>query len=208
MLNNGYNSCGREPRTGYRVRIQTYNNIGEVRMKRTNRAALIGLLLFPALCLAHGPSRQKVVEKIDINAPPNKVWNLISNFCSISKWDPEITACTSDKGTTPNSIRTITLKNGAKVQEQLVRIFPDKHVYQYMMVKPNPKAFPINTHGSKITVADNGKGGSTVTWWGAFYRSYPGPTPPPELSDAAGRKAISALYRAGLEHLKELAEKH
>lgn len=176
-------------------------------MKMINRPALIGLLLFPALCLAHGPSRQKVIEKIDINAPPAKVWNIISDFCSISKWNPMVTDCTSDKGTKPKSVRTITLKNGAKVQEQLAHYAPDKHMMQYFMLKANPKAFPISSHGSKITLKDNGKGGTTMIWWGAFYRSYPGPTPPPELSDAACRKAISTFYRAGMERLKVLAEK-
>jgi len=175
-------------------------------MKIINRAALAGLFLLPALCLAHGPSRQKVIEKIDINAPPAKVWSLISDYCSISKWNPMVTACTSDKGSAPKSIRTITLKNGAKVQEQLAHYSPDKHMMQFFMLKANPKAFPVSSHGSKITLKDDGKGGTTMIWWGAFYRAFPGPTPPPELSDAACRKAISTYYRAGMEKLKKMAE--
>ena len=33
----------------------------------------------------HGPSRQKVNEKIEINANPEKVWEIVKNFMYISK---------------------------------------------------------------------------------------------------------------------------
>ena len=29
---------------------------------------------------AHGPSRQKVVEKIEIGASPDKIWDIVKNF--------------------------------------------------------------------------------------------------------------------------------
>ena len=29
---------------------------------------------------AHGPSRQKVSESIEINASPDEVWNIVSDF--------------------------------------------------------------------------------------------------------------------------------
>lgn len=173
---------------------------------KINRFILTSLFLFPALCFAHGPSRQKVVKEIEIDAPPEKVWALISDYCSIKDWDPMVTGCESDNGTEKDSIRIITLENGEKIKEKLIKHLPDQMKYQYMMVEPNIKALPINTHGSSITVMANDKGGTTVEWKGAFYRSFPGPNPPPELSDEAGHEKVGELYESGLMHLKELAE--
>ena len=45
-----------------------------------------------------------------------------------------------------------------------------------------------------------------MEWRGAFYRGYPNNDPPPELSDEAAIKAVSGLYRAGLDALKKKLE--
>ena len=57
-----------------------------------------------------------------------------------------------------------------------------------------------------LTVAANDGGGAKVTWKGAFYRGYMNNDPPPELNDEAAVKAVTGLYRAGLENLKSVAE--
>lgn len=175
-------------------------------MKVIMRTLLPVLLLIPALALAHGPSRQKVVEEIEIDAAPEAVWELVKDFCAIQDWHPMVTACESEQGTEEDAVRIITLENGATIKEKLARYYPDRRKFQYMMMEPNPDAFPINTHGTGITVKDDGSGGSVVQWKGAFYRAFPGPNPPPELSDEAGHKQLSAFYRNGLENLKKLAE--
>ena len=167
---------------------------------------IFAALLIPALAFAHGPSRQKVVEEIEINATPEKIWEIISDFCGIKDWHPGITECQSDNGTQPDSTRVITLENGEQIKEKLIKHLPDKLMIQYMMVEPNPNAFPINTHGSTISIKPSDNGGSVVTWKGAFYRIFPGPTPPPDQTDKVGREAISGLYRSGLENIKKQAE--
>lgn len=170
------------------------------------RTALIALLLVPVLAAAHGPSRQKVDQQIEINAPVAKVWGIISDYCAIKTWNPAVTACVSDKGNAPESVRIITLDNGQKLKEKLVKYNAAEFSYQYMMVEPNPAAFPINTHGATITVKAGDGGKTVVEWKGAFYRSFPGPNPPPELSDEAATKALSEFYNKGLVKLKKLAE--
>ena len=49
---------------------------------------LFFLLLSTGL-FAHGPSRQKVIEKVEINHSPSVVWNLISKFDKYN-WHPDI----------------------------------------------------------------------------------------------------------------------
>jgi Polyketide cyclase / dehydrase and lipid transport. len=47
---------------------------------------------------------------------------------------------------------------------------------------------------------------SVVEWRGAFYRGYPNNDPPPDQNDEAAVKAISGVYKGGLENLKKLVE--
>ncbi len=170
------------------------------------KSSLIVLLLIPALTMAHGPSRQKVVKEIEINAPAEKVWGIISDYCSIKDWHPGVKTCEVDNGNAPDSIRIITLENGEQVKEKLINYNPDKTMYQYMLAEPNVNAFPINTHGATISVAPGENGVTKVEWKGAFYRSFPGPNPSPELSDETANKVLTDFYTAGLENIKKLAE--
>lgn len=44
-------------------------------------ASLMALVaLLPMAAEAHGPTRQKVVSKVEINAPVDKVWAVVGNF--------------------------------------------------------------------------------------------------------------------------------
>ena len=174
------------------------------------KLSILNLLLIPVLVVAHGPSRQKVVQEIEINANTNKVWEIIENFCSIKDWHPGIIECNADNGSEIKSVRTIKLENGEEINEILFKHDPEGKRIQYGMQELNEgriiKGLPIATHGSTISITeDNGK--SKVQWKGAFYRSFPGQQPPPELTDAACIKAVTNLYRTGLENLKKIAEK-
>jgi len=176
-------------------------------MLKTITPVLAVILLLPSLVLAHGPSRQKVVQEIEINAPVDKVWAIISDYCAIKDWNPGVTACESNKGNETDSIRTITLENGQQMNEKLVKYKPDSTMYQYMLMEPNVDAMPINTHGATLSVKAAGSSKSVVEWKGAFYRSFPGPNPPPELSDETATRILTEFYTSGLENIKAMAEK-
>ena len=176
-------------------------------MKRFLSLALFAFALLPVASHAHGPSRQKVVREVSVNAPPEKVWAIIADFCSISSWNPEVTACVAEAGNRPETGRVITLASGKQLKEKLVKHDPAAMSMQIMLVEPNPEAMPINTLGSTISVRAGDAGASIIEWRAAFYRSFPGPTPPPELSDEAAVAAVEKLVDAGLAKVKELAEK-
>ena len=163
-------------------------------MKRIIKFCLLGAFFAPTLTLAHGPSRVLLVEEIEINATPDKVWSVIGDFCSIKDWHPTVTDCTSDKGNEPDSIRVITLDGGEQIREILARHEPDKLMIQhYMEAGQELKAYPITTHGLTITISDNGEGGSTVKWKGVVYRFYQGPNLPPELSDETATEKLTVF---------------
>ncbi len=173
----------------------------------TRRALLVAALsLVPALALAHGPSRQKVVEKIEIDAPPAKVWAVVGNFGDMS-WLPGVAKTEGSGGNTPDQAkRKLTLSSGGEIDETLTKYDDAGMTLSYRIEKVDPKVLPVNNYSSTITVKPGEDGKTTVEWKGAFYRGFMNNDPPPELSDEAALKAVTGIYQAGLAALKAKAE--
>jgi len=161
-----------------------------------------GLVAGPAF--AHGPSRQKVVEKIEINAPAAKVWEIVGNFQDMS-WHPGVAKTEGTGGNGADAKRKLTLKSGGVIEESLTKYDADGKSLSYKIDAVDVKVLPVNNYSSTISVKDEG-GKSVVEWKGAFYRGFMNNDPPPELSDEAGVKAVSDVYKAGLAALKTKAE--
>ena len=140
---------------------------------------LAGGFTLAGTALAHGPTRQKVIEKITIDAPADKVWAQIKDFDALAKWHPAVAKSPADKGNSEGSVRKLELKGGG--------------------------ALPVTNYTSTITVTPDG-GKSTVEWRGAFYRGFPNNDPPPDQNDEAAVKAVTGVYQSGLANLKKLVE--
>jgi hypothetical protein len=167
--------------------------------------ALLALAL-PQPGSAHGPSRQKVTESIEIDAPPAKVWAVIGNFHDMS-WLPGVAKTTGEGGNEPDTAtRQLTLDNGATIDESLYKYDADAMSYSYRIDKVDVKVLPVTNYSATLIVLPAEGGKSKVEWRGAFYRGYPNNDPPPELNDEAAMKAVSKIYRAGLEALKKKVE--
>ena len=168
--------------------------------------AVAGLSLFPAS--AHGPSRQKLIETIDVNQPPDKVWAIIKNFDSFAQWFPGAASSLADKANEVGSVRVIVLNapGEPRIVEELLSYDDAKRSYHYGIKEVDVKVLPVNNYTGWMTVGDNGHGGSSVEWKGAFYRGYMLNDPPPELNDDAALAAVTKIYRAGLENIKKIAE--
>jgi len=166
--------------------------------------ALAALAVFPSFASAHGPSRQKVAETVEINAPADKVWGVIGNFQDMS-WHPAIAKTEGAGGNDANATRTLTLTSGGTIEEKLISNDPAKKIYKYEITKVDPKVLPVNNYSSNISVKGEGDK-STVEWKGAFYRGFMNNDPPPELNDEAAKKAVQGVYRAGLDALKKKLE--
>ena len=157
---------------------------------------------------AHGPTRQKVTKKIEINASPEKVWAALKNFDNMN-WLPVVEKTTGKGGNAIDATRQLILKGGATVDEILYRYNDEEMTYSYRITKVDVKVLPVNNYSSHLTVVPvEGSDGkkSTVIWKGAFYRGYMNNDPPEELNDKAAVKAVSALYESGLANLKKQIE--
>lgn len=168
-------------------------------------ALSLAATLLPAAAFAHGPSRQKVVEKIEIDAPPAKVWAIVGNFQDMS-WHPAIA---KTEGTGENSVdakRKLTLKSGGTIDESLTKYDAEGMSLAYKIDQVDVKVLPVNNYSATLTVSAGEGGKAMVEWKGAFYRGYMNNDPPPELSDEASLKAVTGIYKTGLAALKAKAE--
>ena len=165
--------------------------------------AILGSL--PVVAWAHGPSRQKVTETIEINAPADKVWAVVGNFQDAS-WIPVVAKTEGAGDNKPASgtgndgaTRKLTLKGGGIVEEMLDAYDAKEMTYSYEITKVDVKVLPVNDYSSHLTVTANGADKSTLEWKGAFYRGFMNNDPPPELNDEASKKAVTDLYKSTLE---------
>jgi hypothetical protein len=81
-------------------------------------------LLISKNILAHGPSRQKVVEKIIINTSSDKVWKIVSNFSDFT-WNIDVKSSNSTNNNV-GALRTIVLQNNQEITQSLEKIDQDK----------------------------------------------------------------------------------
>jgi len=173
-------------------------------MLKTTLAALAFVAMMPLTAAAHGPTRQKVVQTIEINAPAEKVWAAVGNFQDMS-WHPAVAKTAGSGGNETGAKRTLTLKSGGTIEEALTVYKADTKLFSYEITAVDVKTLPVNNYSSSIRVTSEG-GKSTVEWKAAFYRGFVNNDPPPELSDEAAVAAVSGIVKTGLDALKAKIE--
>lgn len=94
-------------------------------MKVMTLAAVAALAAVSFTAQAHGPTRQKVSETIEINAPADKVWAAVGNFQDAS-WIPVVEKTEGKGGNEAKATRVLTLKGGATVEEELGKYDAEK----------------------------------------------------------------------------------
>lgn len=167
--------------------------------------ALSGLIAVAVLPVeAHGPTRQKVNETIEIKAPADKVWARIASFQDMG-WHPAVAKTEGTGGNSDGATRTLTLGNGGVIKEKLLGYNAAGRSLKYEITEVDVKVLPVNNYSSTLSVEGDGTK-ATVTWKGAFYRGFMNNDPPADLNDAAAVNAVKGVYKAGLEALKKAME--
>ena len=161
---------------------------------------------FAGVASAHGPTPQKVEEKIAITAPPAAVWQLIKDFGSIGAWHPSVASVKSEGGNTSSATRTLTLKSGGGELVESLDDYQEKDMsYGYRLATQNDEAFPASFYSDTIQVLP-ASGGSEVVWGSRFYRADTTNEPPENKNDEAAIKATEAFIKAGLAGIKAKSE--
>ncbi len=145
-------------------------------------------------------------QSVTIAAPPATVWGIIRNFGQFT-WHPAVKASEATQDNTPGSTRTLDL-GGPKLVEQLTAYDPTSMSYSYRITDDpnNVKTLPVTGYSSTLAVGPGPDHGSIVTWHGSFMRADRSDNPKPGMDDATATKAVTGVYRAGLDALKRQAE--
>lgn len=169
---------------------------------------LLSFLLLPFISYAHGPTPQKGLETIAINASVDAVWDVIKQFDAIASWHPGVKESSGDGKNASDGIRTITLINGGQLVESLDYYSDKDHEYNYRLKTENVTALPVSSYTINLQVKwnDDTKS-SVVTFKSRFYRGDTGNAPPENLTDAAAVKAMDNFFIEGLAGLKQKLEK-
>ncbi|MDO9203947.1 SRPBCC family protein [Methylotenera sp.] len=158
-------------------------------------ALLLSAIAMPAI--AHGPTPQKTDQTATLKAAPDAVWKQLSEPCAIKNWHPDVADCQS---TDPKK-RTLTLKNGSKIAEEVDEILPIEMTISYRIGgEIDIKALPVSSLTGRIKVKANGAG-SEVAWLARYYRADTTNEPPKGLDDESALKAVNAYVKAGLSGL-------
>ncbi len=172
------------------------------------KLAIILNLFLPTLLLAHGPTPQKAKERITINLPVEKVWELVKHFDRISDWHSDIKSSSGDGKLESGGIRTLTFQNGEELVDELDSFSDKDHEYSFRIKKENVKALPVSSYSVtlQVTPGEN-ENTSVVNLKSRFYRGDTGNTPTDNLNDEAAVKAMTDYFKNGLDNLKKKLEK-
>jgi mxaD protein len=156
-----------------------------------------------AAVAADAPKALHVTEKVQINAPVDKVWATVKDFDGLNKWHPGFSADELASGSNGRvgAERKLTIKDGPSFTERLTAYDDAKHSYQYRIVE---SPLPITDYVSRISVRPGHGGGSEVIWSGTFKRKNTSDNPPEAESDAGVTKLVKGVYRGGLDNLKKM----
>jgi carbon monoxide dehydrogenase subunit G len=187
-------------------------------MKKYYFAPALLVALFASSVQAHGPVRQKVEEEITINAPAQKVWDIIKNFDDMS-WLPAVQSTSGKGGNEKGATRVLTLKSGGTITEELKKYDDAGKTYAYKITEMSTAktishagaeekvpVLPVDNYAANIEIEAKGDT-SVVSWKAGFYRAYTNNNPPAEMNEEAANTAVKGVFKDGLENLKKLAEK-
>lgn len=150
------------------------------------------VLAATALALLSAPLAAQslsVNRSLNVVASPERVWELIGDFCDIQEWHSVIASCTLVPGDGKQRLLT-TGDGGELVERETAR---DQYSYSYVILT---SPLPVADYASTLSVAAN-DGGSTVMWQGRFAAAE-------GVEDAQATEVMEGVYDAGMEGIGQL----
>lgn len=160
--------------------------------QRVTRAAVLGTLAAVAAAAPAAERTVSVVESVQLGASAGRAWSTIKDFSTWPTWHPAFasTQMLHGDGQSKGAVRVLMSKDGGKFTEELVDFDAAARSYQYRIIEsPAPVVDYVSTIQVKETAV-----GSTVIWSSRFNVKA-------GTSEADAKRLISAVYRAGLDHL-------
>ena len=159
---------------------------------KTLLALCLILPLFPQAAVAAGELQVK--EEAVLQASAEKVWNKIRSFGGWQNWHPAVASTALEgSGMDAGDTRVLTLGDGAKLTEVLVKYSSEKMAYSYVISKG---PLPVKGYYSTIRIKPKGKNKCKVVWSGKFDSK--------GAQDDEAKEAVRGVYTAGLSSLEKM----
>ena len=131
-----------------------------------------------------------VSKTLDLPASAADVWAVIGDYNGLARWNAGIEKSELSNG---GKRRTMTLKAGGSVVEDLVEYDANGRRYSYSIVE---SAIPVERHQATLAVAERGPNACTVRWSCEFQ---------PKGADMATVSGIvSGIFDRGLDQLGKM----
>lgn len=155
------------------------------------KAHQLGLALAAALGLsASAALAVDVQQEAEVAATPRAVWKMIGAFCSIKDWHPALAGCEQSRSP-QGTFRTLTLKDGGKINEKLTA--EGSRTYSYAIVE---SPLPVKNYSAKLAVVPgSGANTSKIVWTAKFDAN--------GKSDADAKAVIDGIFTSGLKSVAD-----
>src|SRR5262245_8734239 len=139
---------------------------------------------------------QRVVRSTVIDAPIERVWQVIRDFNSHDQWHDVVETSRIEGGEASNQVgcvRSFNLKDGNRIREQLLTLDDREHKSTYCIVEAT---VPLQRYVATVTLKPVTDGNRTFWHWESTFATPPGQER--ELREMVARD----VYEAGFENLR------
>ena len=160
--------------------------------------SVFALLALPAaLIAAPAPASAgniNVAMSVELNTSPATAWEVVGAFDKLQNWIPAVESSTVDgPATKPGTVRTLNLKGGGQIKEQLTSYDKlDTRLTYKILESP----LPVANYESFMAITHTAKGKALVIW-GSTFDAAGGAT------DAKAKSVIQGIYKLGFDTLKK-----
>ena len=160
--------------------------------------SLFALLALPAaLVAAPAPAsagKINVVMSVELDTSPAQAWEVVGAFDKLQNWHPAVETSTIDgPATQPGSVRTLHLKGGGEIKEQLTSY---NNLDTRLTYKILESPLPVANYESFMAITHTADRKALVIW-GSTFDAAGGAT------DAKAKSVIEGIYKAGFDTLKK-----
>jgi NADPH:quinone reductase len=138
----------------------------------------------------------KIVRSTVIDAPIERVWEVLRDFNSHDRWHPAIASSSIEGGERSDQVgcvRNFKLADGNHIREQLIALSDVDHVSTYCILQ---STVPLERYVATVTLKRITDGNRTLWHWESSFAA------PPEQARALVELVTKGVYEAGFEGLR------
>ncbi len=134
----------------------------------------------------------EVKKRREAPGTPAEVWALVGGYCDIEKWHPAVAKC-EEVTKDGKVIRTLTLQDGAKIEEEQTK--KEATSYSYTILSG---PLPVKDYHATLTVGPDDEEDRIEIVWNATFDAN-------GASDEDAAKLIGEIFEAGVSGIKKMA---